>query len=43
VYPVEPVALEHGAGVEEETPDPKTAYAAFSRPVEKPYRGQLDG
>ena len=31
VYPVDPVALKHGAGVETETePSPKEAYAAFS-------------
>jgi uncharacterized cupin superfamily protein len=42
VYPVEQVALRHGAGVEEETPEPKTAYAPFPRAAEAPYRGQLD-
>ena len=41
-YPVEQVALAHGAGVEEETPDPKQAYAPFARTAPAPYRGQLD-
>jgi uncharacterized cupin superfamily protein len=37
-YPVNEVALEHGAGVETETTDPKTAYARFtpSKPVPCP-------
>jgi len=43
VYPVDELALRHGAGVETETPDPKEAYAPFSRPSEAPYRGQLEG
>jgi uncharacterized cupin superfamily protein len=42
VYPVDDVALKHGAGVETETPDPKQAYAPFGRPAQVPYRGQLD-
>jgi len=42
VYPVEEVALKHSAGVEEETPDPKQAYAPFPKVAEAPYRGQLD-
>jgi uncharacterized cupin superfamily protein len=42
VYPVEQVALKYGAGVEEETPDPKQAYAPFGRLATAPYRGQLD-
>ncbi|HEY3205937.1 MAG TPA: cupin domain-containing protein [Gaiellaceae bacterium] len=42
VYPVDDVALKHGAGVETETPDPKQAYAPFGRPAQAPYRGQLD-
>ena len=29
VYPVEPLALEHGVGVERETTKPQEAYAAF--------------
>lgn len=31
VYPVSALALSHGAGVEEETPDPKVAYAPYPR------------
>ena len=42
VYPTEPVALRHRAGVETETPDPREAYAPFERPRPAPYRGQLD-
>jgi uncharacterized cupin superfamily protein len=42
VYPVDELALRHGAGVETETPDPKEAYALFARPSEASYRGQLD-
>jgi len=42
VYPVEEIALKHSAGVEEETPDPKQAYAPFPKVIEAPYRGQLD-
>jgi uncharacterized cupin superfamily protein len=30
VYPVDPVARKHGAGVEEETTDPDEAYAPYS-------------
>ena len=33
VYPVYDVALRHGAGVEEETSDPKVAYARFGEDV----------
>jgi uncharacterized cupin superfamily protein len=43
VYPAEPVALKHGAGVETETADPKEAYASVARMEPAPYRGQLDG
>jgi uncharacterized cupin superfamily protein len=43
VYPREDVALKHDAGVEQETPDPKEAYAPFGEPVEIPYGGELDG
>jgi uncharacterized cupin superfamily protein len=42
VYPVDEVALRHGAGVEKETPNPREAYAPFPRPAPVPYRGQLD-
>lgn len=38
IYPVEPVALAHGAGVREETPDPRVAYAGRPDPVESSYR-----
>ena len=38
VYPVEPVALEHGAGVEEETRVAKEAYARFGPWADRPYR-----
>jgi uncharacterized cupin superfamily protein len=31
-YPVSEVALKHGAGVEQETPDPREAYARFDPP-----------
>jgi uncharacterized cupin superfamily protein len=30
-YPASELALKHGAGVDEETPDPSVAYARFSR------------
>ena len=43
VYPVSDLARGHGAGAEQETPDPKEAYAPFGRPSQAPYRGQLDG
>ena len=43
VYPVSDLARRHGAGAEQETPDPKEAYAPFGRPSQAPYRGQLDG
>jgi uncharacterized cupin superfamily protein len=37
-YPVDEVALRHGAGVEEETTDPKEAYAPFPRREPSRYR-----
>jgi uncharacterized cupin superfamily protein len=37
-YPVDEAALRHGAGVEEETTDPDTAYARFGPRVSVPYR-----
>ncbi len=43
VYPVSDLARRHGAGAEQETPDPKEAYAPFGRSAQAPYRGQLDG
>ncbi|HEX4518871.1 MAG TPA: cupin domain-containing protein [Gaiellaceae bacterium] len=33
LYPRDEKALEHGAGVERETPEPKQAYAPFTRPA----------
>jgi uncharacterized cupin superfamily protein len=42
VYPVSELARRHGASAEQETPDPKEAYAPFGRSSEAPYRGQLD-
>jgi uncharacterized cupin superfamily protein len=38
VYPRADVALRHNAGVEQETRDPKEAYARFAQDVETPYR-----
>jgi uncharacterized cupin superfamily protein len=38
VYPVEPAAQRHGAGVDEETPDPKVAYERFTQRSRGPYR-----
>jgi uncharacterized cupin superfamily protein len=38
VYPRADVALRHGAGVEEETPDPRKAYARFAEDVDTKYR-----
>jgi uncharacterized cupin superfamily protein len=37
-YPVDEAALRHGAGVEQETTEPREAYARFSRPVATRYR-----
>ena len=43
-YPVSELALRHGAGVEEETPDAEVAYARFPDPVPTRYRdGWLPG
>jgi uncharacterized cupin superfamily protein len=36
VYPVNEAALRHGAGVEQETDDPREAYARFERPQAGP-------
>jgi uncharacterized cupin superfamily protein len=42
LYPVDDVALAHGAGVETETPLPKEAYARFTRPApEVPFREEF--
>ena len=38
VYPADPLALEHGVGVERETTTPKEAYAAFPRRTRVAYR-----
>ena len=38
VYPVSELARKYGAGVEEETPEPQSAYAKFNPPVETAYR-----
>jgi uncharacterized cupin superfamily protein len=43
VYPVNEVALKHAAGVEEETSDPKEAYARFSRLDPVPCPGEFPG
>jgi uncharacterized cupin superfamily protein len=42
-YTVDPVALRHGAGVEEETGDAKLAYSRFPESRPTPYRGWLPG
>jgi uncharacterized cupin superfamily protein len=42
-YPVNEVALRHGAGVETETSDPDEAYARFPRPKPVPCPGELPG
>jgi hypothetical protein len=33
LYPRDETALKHGAGVEQDTPDPQEAYARFTRPA----------
>ena len=38
VYPVARAALEHGAGVEQETTESAEAYSRFSPPTRSPYR-----
>ena len=38
LYTVDEAAIRHGAGVEEETPDPGLAYARFPDPQPTPYR-----
>ena len=38
VYPVAGAAVEHGAGVEEETTKSADAYARFPRATRSPYR-----
>jgi uncharacterized cupin superfamily protein len=41
LYPVDPVALAHGAGVETETPLGAEAYARFTPPSETPFREEF--
>ena len=41
VYPVDPVAIEHGAGVDQETSLPAEAYARFTKPHEIPFRDEF--
>jgi uncharacterized cupin superfamily protein len=42
LYPRDETALKHGAGVEHDTPEPKEAYARFTRPApEIPFREEL--
>jgi uncharacterized cupin superfamily protein len=43
LYTVSDVALRHGAGVEEETASPETAYAGCPETSRGPYRGGLPG
>lgn len=38
VYPASELAQKHGAGVAEETPDPREAYAGYDRPTPASYR-----
>jgi uncharacterized cupin superfamily protein len=42
VYPRDETALKHGAGVEQETPHPREAYARFTRPApDVPFREEF--
>jgi uncharacterized cupin superfamily protein len=41
VYPVDPVALRHAAGVERETTDSREAYASFDEPRPLPFSEAL--
>ena len=41
VYPVDPVALKHGAGVEEEPASPAGAYGRFPKPEPIPFREEF--
>jgi uncharacterized cupin superfamily protein len=43
VYPVEPAALKHGAGLERETTVPAEAYAPFPAAVPVPFREEFLG
>jgi uncharacterized cupin superfamily protein len=42
-YPASELAGRYGASAEQDTPDPKQAYAPFGRAAPAPYRGQLGG
>jgi uncharacterized cupin superfamily protein len=41
-YPTSELAGRYGASAEQDTPDPKQAYAPFGRATPATYRGQLD-
>ncbi|HZO33654.1 MAG TPA: cupin domain-containing protein [Gaiellaceae bacterium] len=42
LYPRDDTALKHGAGVEHETPEPREAYARFTRPApDVPFREEF--
>jgi hypothetical protein len=41
VYPVNAVALKHGAGVEQEPASPEEAYAPFPEPNSVPFREEF--
>ena len=41
LYPVDPVASKHGAGVERETTAPAEAYALFPKPEPIPFRDEF--
>ena len=44
LYPRDETALKHGAGVEQDTPHPKEAYARFTRPApDVPFRNEFLG
>jgi len=40
-YPVDPTALKHGVGVEEDTAVPTEAYAPFPKPEPVPFREEF--
>jgi uncharacterized cupin superfamily protein len=42
VYPFSELAARYGASAEQETANPREAYARFERPAPMPYNGQLD-
>ena len=41
LYPVDPVASKHGAGVERERTAPAEAYAPFPKPEPIPFRDEF--